>query len=274
MPSIKQALVTLALLAGMLPLASPAAAEDEFPGRKLYPDVATLSLEQLHARLDEVNTVDVRSAFEYKTLHISGASNIPLADPEFAAKLAELRAGNDKDIVVYCNGKTCMKSYKAAQKAAAAGIDRVYAYDAGIMDWAKAYPKQALLLGKPLGDAKRLISKAEFKKHLLSPGDFGERIAASNALVLDVRDRLQRDSLGIFPGRERRVYLDDSKKLDRYIRKALQGNRGLLIYDAAGKQVRWLQYYLKDRGVRNYAFMKGGARAYYKEMTDDFLGGK
>lgn len=274
MHMIRKSLTSLALLLSLLPFATQAADASEFPGRKLYPEIATISLEQLKARLDEVNMVDVRSAFEYQTLHIKGASNVPLADREFAAKLANLRAESPNDIVVYCNGKTCMKSYKAAKKASQAGIDNVFAYDAGIMDWAKTYPKHTLLLGKVLGDAKRLISTDEFKKHLLSPGDFGEHVAASNALVLDVRDRFQRDSLGIFPGRERRVHLDDSKKLNRYIRKARQGNRELLIYDAAGKQVRWLQYYLKQRGVMNYYFMQGGAHAYYKEMTDDFLTGK
>ncbi len=147
----------------------------------------------------------------------------------------------------------------------------IYAYDAGIMDWAKAYPEAAKLLGETLNNPNKLISKDDFRGRLISPGTFGERVASSNAYVLDVRDRFQRDSLGLFPGRERRVFLDNSKKLDRYIHKSLREGRELLIYDAAGKQVRWLQYYLQSKGVHNYSFMTGGARAYYKEMTDEFL---
>ena len=261
---------TFALILVLLPVLA-VAAEDEFPGRKIYPEVQVISLQQLKEHLGEVLVVDVRSAYEYKTLHIKGAVNVPLSDPNFVAKMAKLREESVKDIVVYCNGKTCMKSYKAAKKCAAANIPNVLAYDAGIMDWAKTYPNDAILLGKVLGDPGRLISKEAFKKHLLSPTAFGERVASSNAYVLDVRDRFQRDSLGLFPGRERRVYLDDTKKLDRYIRKALAENRDLLIYDAAGKQVRWLQYYLNHKGVKKYYFMAGGARAYYKDMLDDFL---
>ena len=248
-----------------------AAEESEFPGRKTYPDVSVISLQQLKARRDEVLVVDVRSAYEYQTLRIKDAINIPVSGGNFVGQMASLRAENAKDIIVYCNGKTCMKSYKAASKSATANISNVFAYDAGIMDWAKAHPESAVLLGKILGDPEKLISKDAFKKHLLSPDDFAERMASTNAYVLDVRDRFQRDSLGLFPGRERRVYLDDTKRLKRYIRKALRENRGLLIYDATGKQVRWFQYYLENKGVKNYYFMAGGVRAYYKEMTDDFL---
>lgn len=260
-------MVVMALLGASVVMAD----ESDFPGRKTYPDVKVISIEQLKSRLDEVQVVDVRSAYEYQTLRIKGAVNIPLAGENFAGDLARLRTENAGDIVVYCNGKTCMKSYKAAKKAAAANISNVYAFDAGIMDWAKTYPDDAILLGKVLGNPDRLISKEAFNKHLLSPEKFAERMASSNDYVLDVRDRFQRDSLGLFPGRERRVYLDDRKKLERYIRKALRENRGLLIYDAAGKQVRWLQYYLESKGVKHYHFMAGGVRAYYKELTDDFL---
>ncbi len=243
----------------------------EFPGRKIYPDISVITLEQLKARRHEVLVVDVRSAYEYQTLHITGAINIPLADEHFAGRMANLRAENMNDIVVYCNGKTCMKSYQAARKCAEANISSVYAYDAGIMDWARAYPGAAKLLGETLDNPDRLISGDDFRKRLIDPGAFGERVASSNAYVLDVRDRFQRDALGLFPGRERRAFLDDREKLDRYIHKSLRERRALLIYDAAGKQVRWLQYYLQSKGVHNYYFMAGGARAYYKEMTDEFL---
>jgi rhodanese-related sulfurtransferase len=242
----------------------------EFPGRSTYPEVPVISLQDLQARLKDVVVVDVRSSYEYQTLHIKGAVNIPLSGESFIDEMRQLQGKSTKDIVVYCNGKTCMKSYKAARKCANAGINGIVAYDAGIMDWARAYPKQAVLLGESLNDPARLISKERFKKHLLNPDEFGEKMASSSAIVLDVRDRFQRDALAVFPGRERRVYLDQTKKLDRYIDKANKGKRTLLVYDAAGKQVRWLQYYLENKNVRSYYFMEGGARAYFKSMTDEF----
>ena len=244
----------------------------EFPGRDIYTDVSVISLEDLKQRLNDVMVVDVRSEYEFETLRIKGAKNVPLSGKNFVDDMAKMRVETDKDIIVYCNGKTCMKSYKAARRCNTAKIPNVYAYDAGILDWAKAYPDEAILLGKVMKDPKKLISKESFQKHLLDPDVFGEKVATSDAIVLDVRDRFQRDALGIFPGRERRAYLDETKKLDRYIDKAMREKRPLLIYDASGHQVRWFQYYLENKGVRDYYFMKGGTSAYFKGITGDFLG--
>ena len=243
----------------------------EFPGRSLYPEVNVLELHALKKRLNDVVIVDVRSAYEFQTLRITSAVNFPVSKENFVENITKLRTTTDKDIVFYCNGKTCMKSYKAAQHCFSAKIKGIFAYDAGVMDWAKTYPKDAMLLNKTLNNPALLITKSQFTKHLLGPDAFADKISQGKSIVLDVRDRFQRDSLALFPGRERRAGLDQSKKLDRYIKKAKQEGRSLLIYDAAGKQVRWLQYYLEYKKISSYYFMKGGARAYYKQMTDSFL---
>lgn len=260
------------LLIWMLGLTSAWAADKEFPGRDTYSEVPVISLEDLKLRFNDVLVVDVRSEFEFDTLRIKGAKNVPLSSKNFVDDIAKMRIESNKDIVMYCNGKTCMKSYQAVRQCNSAKIPNVLAYDAGIMDWAKAYPNEAILLGKVMADPKKLISAEQFKKHLLEPEAFGEKVGSTEALVLDVRDRFQRDALGIFPGRERRAYLDETKKLDRYISKAMSENRPLLIYDEAGHQVRWFQYYLEDKGVRDYYFMKGGTTAYFKSITGTFLG--
>ncbi|MFV2058589.1 MAG: rhodanese-like domain-containing protein [Thiohalomonadales bacterium] len=260
--------VPLFLSMGVNALASTST--KEFPGRAIYPSVAIIDIQALFASLDRVTVVDVRSSYEYNTLRIKGAINIPLSSPRFVAEMRKLRSKTEAAIVVYCNGKTCMKSYKAAVKSAKNNISEVISYDAGVMDWAKRYPKHAVLLGKSPIDPSRLISKKDFQKHLLTPDDYGDYMASSSALVLDVRDRFQREGISIFVGRERRAYLDDKSSLNKYIAKAKQENRTLLIHDAAGKQVRWLQYYLKEKGVKRYYFMKGGVSAYYNEMKQDF----
>jgi len=243
---------------------------NEFPGRELYPSVKVLEIDELHDRLDKVLIVDVRSEYEFKTLRIKNAINIPISSSTFLSRVRKLRADSNKAIVVYCNGKTCMKSYKAALKCSSNNIPDVYSYDAGVMDWARKYPKNSVLLGRSPIDPKRLISGKEFDQHLLSPDAYGERVANSSAIVLDVRDRFQREAISLFVGRERRAYLDDPNRLDRYISKAKSEGKTLLIHDAAGKQVRWLQYYLQEKGVKNYYFMKGGIAAYYEQMKKEF----
>ena len=242
----------------------------EFPGRDLYPSVSVIELDELFERLNSVVVVDVRSEYEFQTLRIKDAINIPLSSPTFLSSMRKLRATDPRPIVVYCNGKTCLKSYKAALKCSSNKIDEVHSYDAGIMDWARKYPKHSVLLGKSPISPNALISKNEFKKHLLSPDAYGEHVATTSAIVLDVRDRFQREALSLFVGRERRAYLDDQRTLDRFIGKAKREGKTLLIHDAAGKQVRWLQYYLKDKGIKNYYFMDGGIAAYYDLMKQDF----
>ncbi|NOZ52692.1 MAG: rhodanese-like domain-containing protein [Gammaproteobacteria bacterium] len=260
----------LALLSYLFVSSLLAAEKEEFPGRPLYPSVSVIELEELYRRIDEVLVVDVRSAYEYDTLRVKGAVNVPISSKTFVSRMRELRASDPRPIVVYCNGKTCMKSYKAARKCAVNKIDNVHSFDAGIMDWARTYPDRAELLGKSPVNPKQLISKKDFKKHLLSPDDYGERVASTSAIVLDVRDRFQREGLSIYVGRERRAYLDDKSKLDRYIDKAKRENKTLLVHDAAGKQVRWLQYYLEDKGLKSYYFMEGGVSAYYNLLKSDF----
>jgi len=245
------------------------AANKEFPGRDLYPRIPYLELDKFYSNFKTYQVVDVRSEYEYKTLHIKGAKNIPLASKTFIKDLRALREKSKNTIVVYCNGRTCMKSYKAARKAKIGNINDVVAFDAGIMDWSKAHPDLAVLLNETLHDASKLISKHDFEKHLITPDAFSNRMAESEDIVLDVRDRFQREGLSIFVGREYRVSLDNESKLLRFIKKAEAQKKGLLIYDAAGKQVRWLQYYLVKHNVKSYYFMKGGIRAYYSTLTAD-----
>ena len=245
------------------------AANKEFPGRDLYPSIPYIELDKFFQHFKTYTVVDVRSNFEYNTLHIKDAKNIPLASKTFVQDMRALREKSKQTIVVYCNGRTCMKSYKAARKAGIENISDVVAFDAGIMDWSKAHPTLAVLLDEPLNDASKLISKASFESHLISANDFGNKIAESDDIVLDVRDRFQREGLSIFVGREYRVSLDNTKKLIKYIKKAQAEKKGLLIYDAAGKQVRWLQYYLVKHNVSKYYFMKGGIHSYYSALTAD-----
>ncbi|NOX91461.1 MAG: sulfurtransferase [Gammaproteobacteria bacterium] len=249
-------------------LGSVAFANDEFPGRVKYKTIPYIELEDLYRKINDVVVVDARSKLEFETLRIRTAVNIPVAGENFEAKVAELRATTNKAIVFYCNGHTCMKSYIATKRALDANISDVLAFDAGIFDWTKAHPDQATLLGSSPVNLAHLIPKSTFKKRLLSPNDFSDRatIDRQKYMIIDVRDKFQRAGVGFYPGIERWASLDQQKKLDRYVKKALRQNRTLLIYDEVGKQVRWLQYALEKAGAKKYYFMKKGAKGYYKEL--------
>jgi len=257
--------VKVLMLLALVPGSLSAQEANEFPGRSLFPTIDVIELEDLKQRLNEVVVVDVRSQYEYDTLRIKGARHIQLGSKTFVDEMKALRAEDPKrTIVTYCNGKTCMKSYKAVRECKIENIPGVVAYDAGIMDWAQAYPDHAELLGKSPVDRNRLIAKSTFKKHLLQPAEFESKVGQGKVIVLDMRDRFQREATSLFVGQENQVYMDDTATLKKYIQQANREGKELLIYDQAGKQVRWLMYYLEDNSAPNYYFMEGGAREYFK----------
>ena len=246
----------------------------DFPGRKKYAHIPYISIEQLNEEYDDIVIVDARSPYEFDTLRILSAVNIPLSlsNSDYTAKLQELREKNPgKKIVFYCNGHTCMKSYKAVHRARViAKIDNVMAFDAGIFDWTNAYPDKATLLDKTPVDLTQLISKEKYKKHVLPATDFIND-SAKNTIILDVRSRHQREGLSLFSGYEFTVPMGNKRKLNKYIQLAKNENKKLFIYDAVGKQVRWLQYYLEQQNAGEYYFMEGGAAAFYKIPNEKFL---
>ncbi len=241
---------------------------EDFPGRSLekYNMVSVIELEDLHRRRDEFTIVDVRSSFEFDTLRIKGAVNIPVGVEGFDSAVRDLREQTGKPMAFYCNGHTCLKSYKATKQAMMTGLDKVYAYDAGIFYWARAYPDEAELLGESPVDAARLIPKKVFKDHQLDPDTFSGKatsMASRSRMIIDIRDTFQRAGVGFFPAIEHWASLQNMEKLRKYLDKAKAQNRTLFIYDNVGKQVRWLQYELEARGLKNYWFMEKGAKGYY-----------
>lgn len=258
------------LLGSLMVTGVSAAAKDDaqFPLRAKYETVGVvpISTAQLAAHFNDYTIVDARSAYEYHTLHIKDAHSIPLASNSFDLDVKALAEKTGKPLVFYCNGITCEKSYRASVRAMQAGIKHVYVYDAGIFNWAEAHPDKTVLLGKPMHSADQLISKAEFNAHLLTPKAFYEQtLADPKAIILDIRDAAQRAGISLFQMRDIHVPLDNAS-LEKWVNKAKSENRALYFVDATGRQVRWLQYYLKEQGLTNYWFMKGGAKAFYATL--------
>ncbi len=254
---------------------STAQANKEYPGRALYPQVPVISSEDLYKKLDQAIIIDARSTVEYDTLRIKSAINIPLSMPteDFTKQLQKLREQKPHSpIVFYCNGHSCMKSYKATRKAMLyAKLENVYSYDSGVFDWTKQYPEHAELLGQSPVLPQQLISKQELKKHTLPALDFIKQ-ADESTIILDVRDRVQREGFYVFSGYEKSIPMSQKNELIAAIKSAKKKKKPLYIYDAVGKQVRWLQYYLKAENVTQYYFMEGGAKSYFsipvKQLMD------
>lgn len=258
-------LASLILLSLLLGASLPLRAEDAnpFPFRKNYPRVQVIETKDLAAKFEQFTIVDVRSPFEFHVMHIKGAHNIPVAHPDFADKLKELHQQSGKPMIFYCNGHTCQKAYQAATKARQmAKVEQAIAYDGGILDWAKANPKLTGLLDKPELNPSALISDEKFQAHLLEPQDFIDRARADNTMVIDLRDTFQSDGISLFATRDIRTGFD-IPRLKALIAEARQKGQTIFFYDAAGHQIRHLQYLLEDAGLKDYFFMKGGMVGYY-----------
>lgn len=266
---MKNLLISLSVLFTLISSSSILADDKGFPGRAEYPEIPLYQKSDLLRDFNKVMIVDARSTLEFKTIHVKGSINIPVASKKFPEMVKALRERTSKPIVFYCNGRTCYKSYKATKAAIKAGVKNVFAYDAGIFEWAKSYPKYAVLQGVSPMNPKKIIPKKVFKSRFLAAKAFTEKARAasrSQSLIMDVRDMYQRSGVGYFTGLEKWVSLDDQKKLSKFLKKAKDEKRTLFIYDEAGKQVRWLQYTLEQANIKNYYFMKKGAKGFYKEF--------
>jgi len=237
---------------------------DDYPGRAIYPKVKIYETEQLNQSFENVIIVDVRSTLEFKTLHINNAVNIPLNSRNFVSRIRDLRK-KDKNIIFYCNGHSCYKSYKAANKARRARVSNVFSYDSGVFDWTRAHPDKATLLGNTPVNTENLISKEQFKKASLDPQQFSAKIT-DNTIILDIREPAQRGLLELFPYRQVNIPMGETAKLSKFFDRVKKSAKTLLVYDEAGKQVRWLQYYLQDSGINNYYFMKGGVKNFFTSL--------
>lgn len=75
--------------------------------------------------------LDVRSAEEYRAGHVAGAINIPYL--QIGARLNELNASRDRDIVVYCESGPRAETAEARLRQA--GFDRVFHLDGDMAGW-------------------------------------------------------------------------------------------------------------------------------------------
>ncbi len=261
---LKRAL--LPLIALLPALAQPLLAADDnpFPFRKNYPDVKVIETDELKAKFEQYSIIDVRSPFEFGIMHIKGAHSVPVAENPFAERIKTLHKEANKPMVFYCNGHTCEKAYQAAIKARQmAGVSQVVAYDGGIFDWAESNPKLTSLLGKPELDPKALISEAKFKEHVLTPKDFIDKARAqAQAPVIDLRDTFQSDGISLFATRDIRTGFD-MQRLKGILADAMQRGQTVFFYDASGHQIKHLQYFVEDAGLKDYFFMDGGMVGYY-----------
>lgn len=95
--------------------------------------------------------IDARKRSDFAKLHIKGAVRVEYKEnKKTSAKskdydgskdkfdVSKLGSDKSKKLVIYCNGPTCWRSYKASVSAIKAGYKNINWLRGGIADWTKA----------------------------------------------------------------------------------------------------------------------------------------
>lgn len=240
-------------------------------GDELYPGIRRIELPEARDlfKKNEAVFIDARNAYEYDTIRIKGAVNIPVNDEKFANIVRELRAKDARPFVFYCNGVTCMKSFLAAQKARSTGERNVSVYPYGILSWAKTHSEDVVLHDKEV-DLSQIITEEDYAARKISP----ERFTAlreelkDRAMVLDIRTVEEVGGVRLWPTQQYNVQ-QSNDEIRKYIHKAKAEGRTLLIYDENGHQIRWVQYLMRAEGFKDYYFMDGGFVNYMRMIDEE-----
>ncbi|OOC10226.1 MULTISPECIES: rhodanese-like domain-containing protein [Thioalkalivibrio] len=259
-----------ALAAGLLATPVIVSAQlAEFPGRHLYErfGVEAIELFDLRGQFSGSTLVDVRPRAEFDVMRMRDAHHVNLHAPDFDERVRDLEAREGSPLVFYCNGRDSHRAYRAAARASDAGLDAVLAYDAGMNDWARSYPRFSRLFGEAVEDDD-LIPDASFAARLLDGETFARRAQEDDSLLLDISGAGDEDDIALFGGRERVMPVNEPAALDDALRAAAADGDTLLIFDQHGQQVRWLQYRLRELGIEDerYYFLEGGMEAFYDEV--------
>lgn len=113
--------------------------------RREFPDVESISTEELAARLErdgDVVVVDVRDVAEFEVSRIPGAVHVAMGAGFEGRLSAAVSARGPRDVVLYCS--VGYRSAQAAEVLAARGWERVFNLRGSIFRWANE--------GRPLVD--------------------------------------------------------------------------------------------------------------------------
>jgi rhodanese-related sulfurtransferase len=242
-------------------LCNYALSNDKFIFRSTFSDVPVIELKELKAQYDLVTIIDVRSLQECNVIKINKAHCIPWSNVGFNAYLNKYKAKKSTTpLIMYCNGYTCKKSYRATRFAMKLGVKNVFAFDAGILDWAKSYPELTTLIGETPLQSNDLISKEMLSAKFINFERLLTLVEEKDKIILiDIREKRQISKSNIRLDRLDFRNISFKNMVKNVIRNGKYKDEMIVVVDAVGKQVRWIQYYFEKYKYDNYYFLKNGA---------------
>jgi rhodanese-related sulfurtransferase len=120
----------------LLFVSGPASAKETSP--KTIPGAKTVSVDEAKALFEKgVPFVDSRSDADWNAGRIPGAVHLNLKKTFNKDSLMKV-AAQDKEVVIYCNGPSCLRSSEGCKKAVSWGWKKVYFFRTGFPSWKKA----------------------------------------------------------------------------------------------------------------------------------------
>ena len=243
--------------------------ESPFPKRKDYPKLSYITIEDFADLREDAIVIDARNSVEFDVIQIVGAINLSSSTMKRKDLLKIRAADGEQPIVFYCNGPACSKSYKGGEKARSFGFENVFVFDGGVLKWAEVHPDKTLFFGKQMdkhSSDRGLIPKEVFEKSCLDTQAFIDAANSGKYKLYDLRDRDERSKEPIkLPG----LIKCNMDKLVMFLNKpGAVPKTHILILDGGGKQIKWIQYYLEEKGHTEYYFLKGGIKQWVKDGYD------
>lgn len=87
---------------------------------------------------DFAMVIDVLPRDLYAQHHVPGAHNIPVDAADFDERIRRAVPDPDTNIVVYCHGRDCDESRRAAYRIEGLGYRKVHEFEDGIECWKEA----------------------------------------------------------------------------------------------------------------------------------------
>jgi rhodanese-related sulfurtransferase len=92
-----------------------------------------ISPQELQARLDTIQLIDIRTPQEFQSGHLENAVNINYFDADFLTKINQL--DKSKEVYIYCRSGN--RSNSAIRKLENSGFPKIYDLKGGILNWNK-----------------------------------------------------------------------------------------------------------------------------------------
>ena len=123
----------------------------ELSNREIFPDVPRMNLCDAHTSYltGDAIFVDIHPVTKADSIHILGSLHIDPSSPDIVNDLLQIGKDHpEKEIIVYDNGKTFLRSHVAVQAVVKAGMRNVFVYEGDKQLWAQIFPYGSILIGQ------------------------------------------------------------------------------------------------------------------------------